>query len=72
MRGQCGNVQSAGSVLIALTSDMNLVVFRPDTKSFTEVAHYKVCDSQPWAAPIVTGNRIYVKDQDSLTLWTIE
>ena len=72
VRGQCGNVQSAGSVLIALTSDMNLVVFRPDTKSFTEVAHYKVCDSQPWAAPIIAGNRIYVKDQDSLTLWTIE
>ena len=71
-RGQCGNVLAAGSVLIALTSDKNLVVFRADKKGYTEIAHYPVCDTQPWGAPIIAGNRIYVKDQNSLTLWTIE
>jgi hypothetical protein len=51
---------------------MNLVVFQPSEKSFMEIAHYKVADTPTWAIPILSGNRIYVKDQDSLTLWTVE
>jgi outer membrane protein assembly factor BamB len=71
-RGECGNVIAAGSVLVALSSDKSLVAFRPDKKAYTELASYKVADIEPWAAPILAGNRVYVKDQDSLTLWTAE
>jgi outer membrane protein assembly factor BamB len=71
-RGDCGAILDAGSVLLALTSDNELVVFKPSDKQFTEVAKYKVADSPVWSYPIISGNRVFVKDKDSLTLWTIE
>jgi outer membrane protein assembly factor BamB len=71
-RGECGEILDAGSVLVALTSDSKLEVFEPSNKGFMEVAHYDVAKTATWAAPIVAGSRIFVKDQDSLTLWTIE
>ena len=71
--GECGCILSVGSVLIALTSDKDLIVFRPGTKEYSEVARYRVSTSPPWCVPILAGNRIYVKDKGgSLTLWTIE
>ncbi len=71
-RGECGTVYDAGNVLLGLTSDSQLVVFKPGDKGYTEVAKYKVADSPTWACPIIAGNRVIVKDKDSLTLWTIE
>ncbi len=69
--GECGAVLDAGSVLLALSSDGNLLVLKPG-KEQTEVARYRVAESAPWTVPILAGNRIFVKDRDSLTLWTIE
>jgi outer membrane protein assembly factor BamB len=71
-RGDCGAVLDAGSVLLALTSDSNLVAFKPSTKEYTELGKYKVADTPTWAYPIIAGNRVFVKDRDKLTLWTIE
>ncbi|MBN1359167.1 MAG: PQQ-binding-like beta-propeller repeat protein [Sedimentisphaerales bacterium] len=62
----------AGSVLLALSSDSQLVVFKPDGEQFNEVASYKVAETPVYACPVASGNRIYVKDQDSLTLWTVD
>ena len=59
-------------VLLALTSDTQLVVFKPSKDGYEEVAKYKVADSPTWAYPIVDGKRVFVKDRDSLALWTIE
>jgi outer membrane protein assembly factor BamB len=71
-RGQCGEIFDAGSVLLALTSDEELLVFKPSDKKYEEIAKYKVADSEPWAYPIIAGNRVFVKDKDSLTLWVLE
>jgi outer membrane protein assembly factor BamB len=71
-RGECGAIFDAGDVLIGLTSDSQLIVFKPSDKGYTEVAKYKVADSPTWACPIIAGNRVIVKDKDSLTLWTLE
>jgi outer membrane protein assembly factor BamB len=71
-RGECGAVFDAGTVLLALTSDSNLVVFKPNDKEYAELAKYKVADSPTWACPIIAGNRVFVKDKDSVTLWTME
>jgi outer membrane protein assembly factor BamB len=70
-RGECGAVLDAGSVLLALTSDAELVAFKPSSKEYTELAKYKVADTPTWAYPVIAGNRIFVKDRDSLTLWTL-
>ena len=71
-RGDCGAILDAGPVLLALSADMNLVVFKPSKSGYEELAKYKVADTPTWTVPIVAGNRIYVKDRDSLTLWTVE
>ena len=71
-RGECGAVLDAGSVLLALTSDSQLIAFKPSDKGYEEVAKYKVADSPTWGVPVIAGNRVFVKDRDSLILWTIE
>jgi outer membrane protein assembly factor BamB len=71
-RGECGAILDAGGVMLMLTSDSNLIAFKPDKDEFKEVAKYKVSDSPTWAMPIIDGKRIYVKDADSLILWKLE
>ncbi len=71
-RNQFGSVVDAGQVLVALTPKAELVVFPPSDKEFKETAKYKVADSETYAYPILSANRIYIKDADSLTLWTID
>ena len=70
-RGGFGEIVDAGPVLMALTSKSQLTVFEPSDKQFTEVASIKAADKQTYAYPVVAGNRLYIKDQDSVTLWTL-
>jgi outer membrane protein assembly factor BamB len=72
-RGQCGSILDAGPVLLALTSDRQLLALKPSNKEYAELAKYQVADEETWCVPIVSGNRIFVKDRKgSLTQWTIE
>jgi outer membrane protein assembly factor BamB len=71
--GKCGAILDAGPVLLALSSDKDLIAMRQSKKAYEEVARYRVADAETWAVPIIAGNRIYVKDKGgSLTLWTIQ
>lgn len=70
-RGEGGGVLDAGSVLLALTTDSQLVAFQPSNRDYVELARYKVADTLTWACPILAGNRVFVKDRDTLTLWTL-
>jgi outer membrane protein assembly factor BamB len=69
---QFGSVVSAGSVLLALTPKAQLVVLQPSDQGIKHLASYKVADSETYAGPVVAGNRVYVKDQESVILWTID
>jgi outer membrane protein assembly factor BamB len=70
--GGYGSIVAAGDVLISLTPQGQLVVFQPSDKEFKQLASYKVAEGNTYAYPIVSGNRIYVQDKDSATLWTID
>jgi outer membrane protein assembly factor BamB len=70
--GGYGSIVDAGSVLLALTPAAQLIVLEPSDKEFKQLASYKVADGQTHAYPVASGNRIYIKDKDSLTLWTVE
>jgi outer membrane protein assembly factor BamB len=70
--GGYGSVVDAGSVLLALTPGMQLIAFQPTDKGYTEQARIKVADSATYAYPVVSGNRIYIKDREAVTLWTID
>jgi outer membrane protein assembly factor BamB len=65
-----GSIVDAGAVLLALTPAGKLLVFEPTAKEFKQLASYKV-GADTFAYPIVSGNRIFIKDKDSLILWTI-
>jgi outer membrane protein assembly factor BamB len=71
-RGGYGSLVDAGSVLFALTSKSQLTVFQPSDKQFTELASIKVAEKPTYAYPVLAGNRLFVKDQDSVTLFTID
>ena len=71
-RGGYGSIVDAGSVLLALTPSSELIAFAPDGKAYTELAKIKVADSPTYAYPVLSGKRIFVKDQDALTLFTVD
>jgi outer membrane protein assembly factor BamB len=64
-------ISSAGNLLFSLENDGELVVARSSKTTFEPLRRYKVADSDTWAAPAIVGNRIFVKDSTSLTLWTL-
>ncbi|MHB0956646.1 MAG: PQQ-binding-like beta-propeller repeat protein [Pirellulaceae bacterium] len=70
--GGYGSIVDAGSVLFALTPTGTLVVFEPNDKEFKQLASYKVAAAKTYAYPVIAGNRVLIKDEDSLTLWTLE
>jgi len=71
-RENFGAIIDAGSVLLALPSDGQLIVIKPADQAYTELARIKVADAQTYAHPVVAGNRIFVRDLDSVALLTFE
>src|SRR5262249_16143699 len=69
--GGYGSIVDAGSVLLALSPTSELIVLRPGSDKYTELARIKVAEGPTYAYPIASGDRLFVKDRDSLTLWTI-
>jgi outer membrane protein assembly factor BamB len=67
-----GSVVDAGSVLLVLTTNGQLVVCEPSDKKFDQLAKYTVAEGDTYAYPVVSGNRIYIKDLDSVILWTVD
>jgi len=65
-------ILDVGSCLLALPSSSELIVFKPSDSEYSELAKIKVAEAESYAHPVISGNRIFVKDQESLTLWTIE
>jgi outer membrane protein assembly factor BamB len=67
-----GSVVDAGSVLLALTPSSELIVFAPNEKAFTEQARIKVSPTQTYAYPIVSGDRLFIKDKASVTALSLK
>ena len=65
------SIVDCGSVMIGLPSTANLIVLKPESKAYTEVAHYKVSETPIYAFPVISGNKIFIKDAESLILYRI-
>jgi len=65
-------VVKANNLLFFLTDDGKLIVARANRERFDVVARYAVSDTATWAQPAISGNRIFIKDTNTLTLWTID
>ena len=58
-------------LLFLLNNDAELIVARAGRAGFEPIARHVVANSPTWAQPAISGDRIFVKDVDTLTLWTV-
>ncbi len=65
-------IVDCGSLIIGLASTANLFILKPEPAAYTEVAKYKVSESAVYAFPVIAGNKIYIKDAETLALYKIE
>ena len=61
----------AGQLLFLLNDDAELIVARSNRKAFDPIVRYTVADSATWAQPAISGDRIFIKDVNTLALWTV-
>jgi outer membrane protein assembly factor BamB len=70
-QGSNAAILRAGNLLFVLKDDAQLIVARADTSGFEPLKTYTVADSATWCAPAISGNRIFVRDIETLALWTL-
>jgi outer membrane protein assembly factor BamB len=72
---QAGNaaIVRAGNVVFVLEDDGELLVLQDTLTAFEPLRRYKVAqeEAETWTQPVISGNRIFVKDVSSLYLWTL-
>ncbi len=61
----------AGALVFSLEDDAELLVGRVNAGAFQELKRYTVANAATWAQPVISGNRIFVKDVSSLAMWTL-
>lgn len=69
MNSDFGSLINCGSVLMTLPSNSNLIVFNPSEKAYTQLTKIKVSDKPIFTTPLVSGNRIFIKEAETLTLY---
>ena len=67
-----GSIVDAGSALLALTPKGELIVFEPSDKEYKKLSSYKVTDTETYAYPVAAGKGLFVKEKDSLSLWSAD
>ena len=63
-------IVTAGDIWFALKDDGELLVARGSPRAFEPLRRYMVASSATWAQPVISGNRLFVKDVSTLSLWT--
>ncbi len=65
-------IVGAGPVILGLPSTSELIAFEPSGTGYAEVARIKVADTPTYAHPVIAGNKVFVRDQETVALLTIE
>jgi outer membrane protein assembly factor BamB len=65
-------VVKADGLLVLLNDNAELIVARASQTAFEPLKRYTVAESATWAQPTLSGQRIFVKDVSSLTMWTVD
>ena len=68
--GDNAAIVDAGSVLFILYDDAELFIVNASPKSYEALKRYTVAQSSTWAYPVLQGNRVFIKDEKSLTAWS--
>jgi outer membrane protein assembly factor BamB len=66
------SILDLGKTLISLSANGTLIVFEPNGNNYTELAKYKIAETEVYAHPLFAGDKIYIKDKEMLTCWSIK
>ena len=67
--GENAALIAAGNVLLAATTEGELVVAQRNGAKIDIVKRYTVAESPIWAHPVPAGRGVLIKDMDTLALW---
>ena len=70
-QGDNASLVSAQGALLMLTTESTLIVAKPDPAAFSVLRSYTVAETPTWAHPAPSGDRLFVKDKETLALWRI-
>ncbi len=65
-------ILNVGNTILSLEDDAELLVLPHSRTAFDPVRRYEVADSSTWTLPTIAGNRLFIKDVETLRLWTVE
>ena len=68
--GENAAIVLAGGLILATTTEAELVVARIDATKFDVVKRYTIADSPIWAHPVPVGKGVLIKDAETLSYWT--
>ena len=70
-QGENAAIVRAGDLWFALDTQADLKVLRANPKQLEILKHYDVADSSTWAQPVLSGQRLLIKDVSTISLWTL-
>ena len=70
--GDNASLMTSGDLLLATTTEGELVIAKQNPREFELVKRYTVAESPVWAHPAPAGRGLIVKDAESLTLWAFD
>ena len=70
--GENASVTRIGDQLLVLSTTGEITIHEASGEALREVAKYKVAETPVWASPALSGNRILIKDLDTLAAWSTE
>ncbi len=70
-RGENAALLVAGSTVLALTDQAELLVLDPAAAAFAPLRRYEVAPSPTWAHPVPLGDGLLIKDETHLTRWNL-
>ena len=65
-------IVDAGSCLLALPNNSELIAFKPSGKEYAELGRIKVAETPTYAHPVIAGNRVFIKDQETVAMLMVE
>jgi outer membrane protein assembly factor BamB len=66
-----GSLVDAGTFIVGLSGNSKFVVLKPNVQKFDVVTLISLTEKGIYAHPILSGNRIYIKDDESVILFTL-
>jgi outer membrane protein assembly factor BamB len=70
-QGTNAAIVGTDTLLFILEDDGELIVARTNPQNMEILRRFTVADSSTWAQPVVSGNRVFIKDNSTVALWTL-